>query len=157
MKTRGISDAGMQRLARAQKTSAGNEAWDMLEQIRQYMGDTEILEEIIHGQSTSEAIDSLEYIARMHDIPLENDEDEDEENEDEEDDDGFEMESKKAGNPYDRSPSFRSREIEDDPKYDPEYDPDVEDDNPDDPEWYKKDTTDENWPSSWWKRRMVEK
>ncbi len=81
MKTRGISDAGIRRLAQLQKTGADDTAWAMLETLREYMGDTDILEEIMHALSTDEAISNLECIARMHDIPLGGDEEESEEEE----------------------------------------------------------------------------
>ena len=45
---------------------------DMLEKLLDYMSEGELLESLVRALSDDEAIENFEYIARMHEIPLEN-------------------------------------------------------------------------------------
>lgn len=49
---------------------AHDSEWEMLDKIRGVLGDTKTLEELVQGLPTSVAVDHLEYVARMHDIDL---------------------------------------------------------------------------------------
>lgn len=53
-----------------------NDVYDMFCKMRQELGDEELLDEIYNATGTDDMYQTLEYIARMHDIDLEGDSDE---------------------------------------------------------------------------------
>jgi hypothetical protein len=92
MKKLEIDDVGLKKIAEAtqralapKKAEAGDSVWAMYDTLREAMGDTMVLEELLQAMSSQEAQENVEFIARMHDIPLPGiDEEEEEEPEEEE-------------------------------------------------------------------------
>lgn len=53
-------------------------AWEMFEKMIEELGAEMLAEEMAYAMGENELCDNLEFIARMHDIKLDEDEDEDE-------------------------------------------------------------------------------
>jgi len=59
--------------------AAGQAEWNLLETLRAHMGDSDIVDELMRAMSSRDAVENLEHIMTMHDIPYEEEEEEDEE------------------------------------------------------------------------------
>lgn len=57
------------------RATQDNQAWDLFEKCKEALGPEGLLQEIVLSMSTEEAIETFEFISRMHDLDYEEEED----------------------------------------------------------------------------------
>lgn len=72
MKNLNMTDEQLKRVAKfiegKKEATQDNDAWDRYEMCLEALGPEQLLEEIVRSMSTEEAIETFDFIARMHDL-----------------------------------------------------------------------------------------